>query len=65
MTCSELLLKFFEFLIYFKFDTIYSRCSIEKEGYFNMSEIEDTGNEDELYKYSFSYYYYFFKDFIR
>ena len=48
MTCSELFLKFLEFITYYcKFDTIYARCSIEKEGYFNMSDIANFEENDE------------------
>ena len=59
MTCSELFLKFLEFITYYcKFDTIYARCSIEKEGYFNMYDITDN---DENEKEGNSFYYYFTK----
>ena len=40
MSCSELLLKFLEFVIfYFKYDTIFINCSLDKEGFQNMKDI--------------------------
>ena len=40
MTCSELLLKFLEFVIFhFKYDTLFVNCSFTYEGFQNMEEI--------------------------
>ena len=67
LTCSELFLKFLEFMIYYKFDTIYANCSIEKEGFFNMSEIkyiENNKNENEICECK-SFYNYFNKKYIK
>ena len=48
LTCAEILLKFLEFIAYyFKYDTLYVRCSLENEGFFNMSEIENIYNNDD------------------
>ena len=42
MSCSELLLKFLEFVIfYFKYDTIFINCSLLKEGFQNFESIND------------------------
>ena len=51
LTCSELFLKFLEFITYYcKFDAIYAKCSIEKEGYFNMYDITNLeDNNDEIF----------------
>ena len=47
MSCSELLLKFLEFIIfYFKHDTIFVNCSFTYEGFQNMEKINDDVNED-------------------
>ena len=63
LSCAEIFLKFLEFIsLYFKYDSIYVRCSIEKEGFYNMNEIqyfEVNDNEFELYKYKSSFYKYF------
>ena len=67
MTCSELILKFLEFIMLLKFDSIYADCSIEKEGYFNMSDIkflESNKNEFERQTYNNSYYNYFKKKYL-
>ena len=65
LSCSELFLKFLEFTaFYLKYDTIYVRSSIEKEGFFNMNDIKNieiNNNEDELYEYKMSYFHYFTK----
>lgn len=40
MSCSELLLKFLEFIIfYFKYDTVFVNCSFIYEGFQNMEDI--------------------------
>lgn len=48
MTCSELLLKFLEFVIYhFKYDTIFVNCSFQKEGFQNMDAINYFKSEED------------------
>ena len=62
MTCSELFLKFLEFITYYcKFDTIYARCSIDKEGFFNMSDIVNFEENNKNENSDSSFYYYFIK----
>jgi len=62
LTCAEILLKFLEFIAYyFKYDTLYVRCSLENEGFFNMSEIENIYNNDD----ERSFYYYFKKKYLK
>ena len=47
MSCSELLLKFLEFVIfYFKYDTIFVNCSFEKEGFENIEKINEKISDD-------------------
>ena len=49
MSCSELLLKFLEFVIfYFKYDTIFINYSFEKEGFQNMENINDETNGENI-----------------
>jgi hypothetical protein len=46
MSCSELLLKFLEFVVfYFKYDTIFVNCSFTYEGFQNMEEINECDDE--------------------
>ena len=54
MTCSELLLKFLEFVIfYFKYDSIFVNCSFSYEGFQNMKQIDNiinsNNNEDKIF----------------
>ena len=49
MSCSELLLKFLEFVIfYFKYDTIFINNSFSKEGFQNMENINDEAIEENI-----------------
>ena len=52
MTCSELLIKFLEFVIfYFKFDTLFVNCSYVYEGFKNMQMIndDDMSEDDNIF----------------
>ena len=47
MSCSELLLKFLEFVIfYFKYDAVFVNCSFTYEGFQNFKNINDIINND-------------------
>ena len=47
MSCSELLLKFLEFVIfYFKYDAVFVNCSFTYEGFQNFKNINDIINSD-------------------
>ena len=49
MSCSELLLKFFEFVIfYFKYDTIFVNCSFDYEGFENLENINENMSSDDV-----------------
>ena len=55
LSVSELLLKFLEFIIfYLKYDTIYLNCSLNKEGFENISSLIFNTNKDD---YSFKDYF--------
>ena len=55
LSVSELLLKFLEFIIfYLKYDTIYLNCSLNKEGFENISSIILNINKND---YSFRDYF--------
>ena len=55
MTCSELLLKFLEFIIYhFKYDTLFINCSFSYEGFQNIDNINYYNSEDDA---KFLYYF--------
>ena len=61
MSCSELLLKFLEFVIfYFKYDTIFINNSFAKEGFQNMENIND-----ETIKENISFINYFNQKYIK
>ena len=55
MTCSELLLKFLEFVIfYFKYDTLFIDCSFNHEGFRSMDAINYfTSDEDSKFLHYF------------
>ena len=54
MSCSELLLKFLEFVIfYFKYDTIFINCSFIYEGFENIETI----NDEKSYENAFINYF--------
>ena len=71
LSCAEILLKFIEFIaFYFKFDTIYSEISIEREGFFNLNEIKDlvndkSQNDYDIIKYNNDFYNYFTKKYLK
>ena len=70
LTCIEIFLKFLEFIIfYLKYDSIYINCSIDGEGYFNMSEIQnidsDADNNLHIYNYNRAFYNYFTKKYLK
>ena len=49
MSCSELLLKFLEFVIfYFKYDTLFVNCSFIQEGFENMESINNEKYDEDL-----------------
>ena len=72
LSCSEILLKFIEFIaFYFKYDTIYAECSINEEGFLNLNEIKDiyfsdkNNNIDEkMQKYNYEFYKYFTRTYL-
>ena len=58
MSCSEILLEFLEFIIfYFKYDIIYSDCSDKKEGFENINKLKNDESEFGAY-YNKTYNYY-------
>jgi hypothetical protein len=58
MSCSELLLKFLEFVtFYFKYDTIFVNCSFAYEGFQNFKEINDIINSDNKEDKKFMNYF--------
>lgn len=60
MSCSEILLAFLEFIIfYFKYDIIYADCSDKKEGFENIYKLKN--DESEFGKYYNKTYNYFDK----
>lgn len=60
MSCSEILLAFLEFIIfYFKYDIIYADCSDKKEGFENINKLKN--DESEFGKYYNKTYNYFDK----
>jgi len=60
MSCSEILLAFLEFIIfYFKYDIIYADCSDKKEGFENIYKLKN--DESEFRKYYNKTYNYFDK----
>ena len=49
MTCSELLLKFLEFVIFhFKYDTLFVNCSFTYEGFQNINCINNLKTEEDI-----------------
>ena len=57
LSCAEILLKFLEFItFYFKYDTIFAQCSIEKEGFYNMKEIKTININDGKFDYEMNKY---------
>ena len=49
MTCSELLLKFLEFIIFhFKYDTIFVNCSFSHEGFQNIDTINYFKSDEDV-----------------
>ena len=58
MSCSELLLEFLEFIIfYFKCDIIYSDCSDKKEGFENINKLKNDESEfGKYYNKTYNYY---------
>ena len=70
LSCAETFLKFLEFIIfYFKYDTLYAECSIDREGFYNMDEIKnltkDDFNDFNKSKYNLGYYNYFTKKYLK
>ena len=58
MSCSEILLEFLEFIIfYFKCDIIYSDCSDKKEGFENINKLKNDESEfGKYYNKTYNYY---------
>ena len=58
MSCSEILLEFLEFIIfYFKCDIIYSNCSDKKEGFENINKLKNDESEfGKYYNNTYNYY---------
>jgi hypothetical protein len=70
LTCIEIFLKFLEFIIfYLKYDSVYVKNSIDDEGYFNISEIQNIESDDnidlQIYNYNRTFYNYFTKKYLK
>ena len=69
MSCAEILLKFIEFItFYYKYDTLYSEISTEREGFFNMNDINNIYNvqkkDYDMNRYNYEFYKYFTKIYL-